>query len=71
MTFHARTFAFATSLLLLAACGQTGPLHLPEDAPAKEGYLLKKRAEKQETKPTPAATNSVPPESAAPETRPN
>ena len=27
-------------LSLLAGCGQTGPLHLPDDAPAREAYLL-------------------------------
>ncbi len=43
-------FFAATFVLLLAACGQTGPLHLPDDAPEKEGYLLKKRA----AKPAPA-----------------
>ena len=26
----------------LAACGQTGPLRMPEDAPAKEHYLIGK-----------------------------
>lgn len=41
---------------LLAACGQTGPLHLPADAPSKESYLLKKRAEKPAATPAPAAT---------------
>lgn len=25
---------------LLAGCGQTGPLHLPADAPAREHYLI-------------------------------
>lgn len=24
----------------LAGCGQTGPLHLPADAPSGEGYLI-------------------------------
>jgi len=23
-----------------AGCGQTGPLHLPADAPSREGYLI-------------------------------
>lgn len=51
--------------LLLPACGQTGPLHLPEDAPAKENYLLKKRRETPAPSPAetpaPAATPATAP----------
>ena len=28
------------AMLALAGCGQTGPLHLPADAPSREGYLI-------------------------------
>lgn len=34
---------FAASLLAALAitgCGQTGPLHLPADAPSREAYLI-------------------------------
>ncbi|GAC1621299.1 MAG: hypothetical protein NVS9B10_03970 [Nevskia sp.] len=48
----------------LAACGQTGPLHLPGDAPSKENYLLKRRA----PKPAAPAADPVPPEAPAPTT---
>lgn len=48
--------AVIVAATLFAACGQTGPLHLPADAPSKESYLLKKRAEKPAAKPAPAAT---------------
>jgi predicted small lipoprotein YifL len=48
--------------LALAACGQSGPLHLPEDAPAKESYLLKKRA----AKPAPTVPEAAPAETPSP-----
>jgi len=48
-----RLLALVVVTGFLAACGQTGPLHLPQDAPAKEGYLLKKRRDAG-TKPAPA-----------------
>jgi len=59
----------------LAGCGQTGPLHMPADAPAGEGYLIgsnpnaKKKAEAQPAATPPAA--AVPaetPADTAPET---
>lgn len=53
----------------LAACGQTGPLRMPEDAPAKERYLIGKG----KPKPAPAAPALVPeavPASAAPASTP-
>jgi len=69
--------AAVMALSLLAGCGQTGPLHLPEDAPPREGYLLgggkkKPKAAKSEaaaapaTAPTPSPAGEVPAE-AAPE----
>lgn len=45
----------------LAGCGQTGPLHMPADAPAGEGYLIgsnpnvKKKAEAKPAAAPPAA----------------
>lgn len=59
--------ALPAALLLAAAgvcggCGQTGPLHLPADAPSREGYLIgsnpnaKKKADPAPVPtPTPAA----------------
>lgn len=46
----------------LAGCGQTGPLHLPADAPAGEGYLIgsnpnvKKKADAKPAAAPPAAS---------------
>lgn len=53
----------------LAACGQTGPLRMPEDAPAKERYLIGKA----KPKPAPAAPAPAPeaiPAAAAPASTP-
>lgn len=47
--------------LLLAGCGQTGPLHLPEDAPAKENYLISKRRPKPAEAPAPPASPETAP----------
>ena len=60
----------AASLLAaaLVACGQTGTLHHPEDAPSKENYLLKRRASKPDTAPVPPAAPS--PATATPTTSP-
>ena len=59
------------ALSLLAGCGQTGPLHLPADAPDREGYLLgggKKKPKPAEATPAaPAATPAEVPAAAAPE----
>lgn len=46
------------ALSLLAGCGQTGPLHLPADAPDREGYLL--GGGKKKPKPAEAAPADVP-----------
>jgi predicted small lipoprotein YifL len=61
---------------LLAACGQTGPLHLPADEPAKERYLIAKKKEPKpavatNVKPAEApAADPVPPEAASPGDQP-
>ena len=52
---------FIASLLALTGCGQTGALHLPADAPPREGYLIgsnpnaKKKAAAEPAAPAPAA----------------
>ncbi|WP_156891527.1 LPS translocon maturation chaperone LptM [Nevskia ramosa] len=58
---------------ILAGCGQTGPLHMPADAPAGEGYLIgsnpnvKKKADaKPAAAPPAAATPAATPADAAP-----
>lgn len=52
--------AAVMALSLLAGCGQTGPLHLPADAPDREGYLLgggkKKKPKPAAAAPAPAAS---------------
>ena len=59
--------------LAIAGCGQTGPLHLPADAPPREGYLIgsnpnaKKKAAAAAETPTPAAVET-PAEASAPAT---
>lgn len=63
----ARAPVAATALLalsLLAGCGQTGPLHLPADAPDREGYLL--GGGKKKPKPAAAAPASMPTPAASP-----
>lgn len=66
MKSRALTLMFAGCVIgatqSLAGCGQTGPLHLPADAPAKEGYLLKKR----QPKPAPETAVAPPPVSPLP-----
>ena len=32
--------ALLASAMFIGGCGQTGPLHLPADAPARENYLI-------------------------------
>lgn len=52
------------AMLALAGCGQTGPLHLPADAPSREGYLIgsnpnaKKKAATEPAAPAPAAVET-------------
>ncbi len=59
--------------LAIAGCGQTGPLHLPADAPPREGYLIgsnpntKKKAAAEPAAPAPAAVET-PAEAPAPAT---
>lgn len=62
------------ALLLAAAglssgCGQTGPLHLPADAPSREGYLIGSNPNaKKKANPAPAATPAAKPPAEAPAT---
>lgn len=44
----------------LAACGQTGPLHLPQDAPAKEHYLLSRKPADKAAEAAPEAAAEKP-----------
>lgn len=53
----------------LAACGQTGPLRMPEDAPAKERYLIAKGKPKPAVA-APAAAPSAAAAAPAPESTP-
>lgn len=47
-----RAFAIIVTLLLLAGCGQKGPLYLPGDEAAAERY--DPQQERQDDAPTPA-----------------
>lgn len=62
--------AAAAMLALLAGCGQTGPLHLPADAPDNEAYLIggNPNARKADTKKTakPATAPAAEPAPEAP-----
>ncbi|WP_366943299.1 lipoprotein [Nevskia sp.] len=55
---------FIASLLAVTGCGQTGALHLPADAPSREGYLIgsnpnaKKKAAAEPAAPAPAAVET-------------
>lgn len=63
--------AAAALLALLAGCGQTGPLHLPADAPDNEAYLIggnpnaKKADAKKAAKPATAPAAQPGPETPA------
>lgn len=54
----------------LAACGQTGPLRMPEDAPAKERYLIAKGKPKPVAAVPAAAAPSAAAAAPAPESTP-
>lgn len=59
--------------LVITGCGQTGPLHLPADAPNRESYLIgsnpnaRKKAAEEPAAPAPAAVET-PAEAPAPAT---
>lgn len=48
-----KTFVALTALLILAACGQTGPLRLPEPKPAAAEPAAVPASDAEKTKPSP------------------
>jgi predicted small lipoprotein YifL len=58
------------SALLLAACGQTGPLYLPDQAPPKHGLSLRPdtHAPSEEKSKSPAPSKSPSPAAVVPTT---
>jgi predicted small lipoprotein YifL len=59
-----RARAFSALALMLAACGQSGPLYLPDNSPERPGDSLRKQQQKKN--PSPPAAPETPSGAASP-----